>query len=442
MSDTSSQTIVIVGAGPAGLLLAHYLLRRGDRVQIYDRRPDPRQVALDQQRSFPISLQYRGRRALQGIPGLEEAIADYSVMCQGTYLHRKGKARRILRKHPILTIDRNRLVLVLLEQLVARYPDPAQLSLTFDCTCQEVDSQSQTVSFQAADGQSTVNYDRLIGADGARSCVRAALVAEHGLNCQQIYVRDAYKSIFLARTNPHQGVELAPDFIHACNIGGDARILLAPQPGDQMHGAFIFNAENSPFDGLKTKADVLDYFATHLPTFRPLLSEAEAEALLQRPTARLTTVTCDRFHHGDRILILGDAAHAVSPSIGQGCNSALQDVAWLNQLLDHYQNDWSQVLPQFSQQRVIEAHALRDLSDYSFPRSKALVLEFFLRLTVGRKLHQWFPSQFSPFVFDLVLDTDLNYSEVLKLSEGWINKVKRSMLTEPAPVQPNQSLTR
>ncbi|MBD1873799.1 hypothetical protein H6F75_09915 [Nodosilinea sp. FACHB-131] len=76
---------------------------------------------------------------------------------------------------------------------------------------------------------------------------------------------------------------------------------------------------------------------------------------------------------------------------------------------------------------MVEAHALRDLSDYSFPRSKALVLEFFLRLTVGRKLHQWFPQRFSPFVFDLVLDTHLNYSEVLHLSKGWINRVKRSM---------------
>jgi len=30
-----------------------------------------------------------------------------------------------------------------------------------------------------------------------------------------------------------------------------------------------------------------------------------------------------------------------------------------------------------------------------------------------------------PFVFDLVLDTDLSYSQVLSLSQGWINKVKR-----------------
>lgn len=126
-------------------------------------------------------------------------------------------------------------------------------------------------------------------------------------------------------------------------------------------------------------------------------------------------------------MLVGDAAHAVSPSIGQGCNSSLEDIQLINQLLDQYQDDWSQVLPQFSQQRVPEAHALKDLSDYSFPRSKSLVIEFFLRLTLGRKLHQCFPQWFKPFVFDLVLDSDLSYAEVLQLSQGWINKVKHSM---------------
>jgi cation diffusion facilitator CzcD-associated flavoprotein CzcO len=42
--NSQQQKIVIVGAGPAGLLLAHYLLRRGYGVEIYDRRPDPRQA--------------------------------------------------------------------------------------------------------------------------------------------------------------------------------------------------------------------------------------------------------------------------------------------------------------------------------------------------------------------------------------------------------------
>ncbi|HEY9838293.1 MAG TPA: hypothetical protein V6D27_15490, partial [Vampirovibrionales bacterium] len=63
----------------------------------------------------------------------------------------------------------------------------------------------------------------------------------------------------------------------------------------------------------------------------------------------------------------------------------------------------------------------------SFPRNKRLIFEFFFRLQLGRLLHRWFPQQKKLFVFDLVLDTDLSYSEVLRLNQGWINKVKRSL---------------
>jgi kynurenine 3-monooxygenase len=49
-----------------------------------------------------------------------------------------------------------------------------------------------------------------------------------------------------------------------------------------------------------------------------------------------------------------------------------------------------------------------------------------MRLTLSRLLHRWFPQWVKPFVFDLVLDQDLSYSQVLSLSQGWIDKVRRS----------------
>ncbi len=56
------EKIVIVGAGPSGVLLAHYPLRRGQpyQIDIYDRLSDPRTIEFSNARTYPISLTERG----------------------------------------------------------------------------------------------------------------------------------------------------------------------------------------------------------------------------------------------------------------------------------------------------------------------------------------------------------------------------------------------
>lgn len=424
-----TQNIVIIGAGPAGLLLAHSLLLRGQySIKIYERRSDPRLMNASHQRTFPISLQERGRKAIRNISGLEEAIANQSIFCQGTIVYRgKKKPRVIPRSNPILTIDRNRLVAIMLEELIAKLTS-GQVEILFNCECIQVNQKNKSIILDPQEGDRfTVNYDILIGADGVRSRIRDHLVQESDLKCEQNYVQDAYKSVYVSRKNTQVGLELEADKIHTSNIGQGIRLLLVPQPGDQLHGTLVFNRDNNPLESITTKEDILKFFQDKFPTLGQLMSIKEAEELLNRPVSQVLEVSCVRFDQNDSILLIGDAAHAVSPSIGQGCNSALEDVYILNQLLDKYQDNWSRVLPCFSQQRIPDAYALQQLSNYSFPRKKRLVLEFFLRLKIARILHSWFPQQFNLFVFDLVLDTDLSYSQVLHLSHSWIDKVKRSM---------------
>lgn len=422
------QKVVIIGAGPAGLLLAHYLLRRGKyEVVIYERRPDPRLVDSSQDRTFPISLQERGRKALRSIPGLEDAVAAESVFCNGTMVYnRQGKPRTVPRKNANLTIDRNRLVLILLQRLVKTYPVD-RLTVQFNCDCTQIAHQTKTVTLQPQPGEPfNISFDRLVGADGARSGVREDLVKTAELQCELTYLSDAYKSVFLRRSHPELGIKLAPDKIHAWTMDDQTRLLMVPQPGNRLNGVIIFAVEQSPLQALSTPQDVKPFFQEKFPLFGPLMSDEEATAFFQRPVSRVLTLRCDRFHQGDSVLILGDAAHAVSPSVGQGCNASLEDVQIVDRLLDQYEDDWAKMLPAFSQQRVPDAHALQELSNYSFPRTKALVIEFFLRLSLSRLLRRWFPNRVKPFVFDLVLDTDLPYSEVLSLSQSWIEKVKRS----------------
>jgi kynurenine 3-monooxygenase len=131
------------------------------------------------------------------------AIAAAGVLCNGTKLHpSQGKAREIPRTVPLLTIDRNRLVIILLQHLTQAY-DSDQLTVKFGYHCIEVDRRAKTVTLQSEqDEVFSLNYDRLVAADGARSLIRDNLVQDAALQCNQNYVPDAYRSGFLSRLNP------------------------------------------------------------------------------------------------------------------------------------------------------------------------------------------------------------------------------------------------
>ena len=64
LGTSTSEPITIVGAGLAGSLLAIFLAKRGARVEVYERHPDPRQGATSAGRSINLALSTRGLYAL------------------------------------------------------------------------------------------------------------------------------------------------------------------------------------------------------------------------------------------------------------------------------------------------------------------------------------------------------------------------------------------
>ncbi|MEO0519777.1 MAG: NAD(P)/FAD-dependent oxidoreductase [Cyanobacteria bacterium P01_A01_bin.116] len=442
------KNIVIIGAGPAGLLLAHYLLSRGGyQVQMYDRRPDPRSAMPSSQRTFPISLQLRGLRAIQAVPGLESALAARGVWSQGAVIHGQKKDRQIDRKSPLLLIDRNELTRVLLETLLAR-KEVSQLTVTFDCACVGVDLDGQRVRLQRQlGGQSERQSDRpaetrveasaeerfeagfeyLVGADGVRSQVRETFVTRGDLHCEQKTISDAYKSLYLPKANADKSIELADDRIHTWTVGQGLRMLMAPQPGDWLHGTFIFPANNNPLAALSTGEAVLNYFQQRSPSLAKLMSLETATALAEKPVSRVVTVKCDRMQVKSRSLLIGDAAHAVSPSVGQGCNASLQDVQVFDQCLNRCADNWAEALPTFSTERLPDVHALRELSDYAFPRSKWMAFEFIFRLMLKKKLGRWLPRLTKPLPMEFLMEGEHPYAEILEETRGWVERVKSSI---------------
>lgn len=200
------EKIVIIGAGPSGVLLAYYLLQRGDQYQIdlYDRLGDPRTLEFSNARTYPITLTERGMSALAPIEGLEADVRAISLETNGTVFHQQnGKTRSTSRKKSLLTLDRTYLVITLLQQLTERY-NARRLNLYFNHVCTDIDFAAKSVTFQtkaqtneSTDTNLTVNYDRLIGADGARSAVQAHFMNTEMFKIEQKYIPNVYKSIVL-----------------------------------------------------------------------------------------------------------------------------------------------------------------------------------------------------------------------------------------------------
>ena len=78
--------LTIVGAGPAGTVLATYLGRAGHRVTVYESRPDLRKVDIDAGRSINLALATRGIVVLEEL-GLMDAVAPLLIPMRGRMIH-------------------------------------------------------------------------------------------------------------------------------------------------------------------------------------------------------------------------------------------------------------------------------------------------------------------------------------------------------------------
>ncbi|MHC5933787.1 FAD-dependent oxidoreductase [Nostoc sp.] len=422
--------VVIVGAGPSGVLLAHYLLRRDDHyyVKLYERRSDPRTVPFSQSRTFPLVLNERGMKALSKVDGILAAVKAVSLEIAGSLNHQKnGKTLLLPRRKPLLTLNRTQLVITLLKTLTDQYSSD-RLTIYFDHQCKEVDFETKTVTFEKTAANSTVevtvDYDLLIGADGARSRVREQFLSTKDFELEQKYIPSAYKSIFLAS----EGVtSLKPGYIHTWRASNGISATLLHDINGLSSGIVNFPHKNNTIANLSTKEEVLQFFGDYFPEIAQLLPESEAEAFLNRPISTLLRIRCNRYDHGESVLLIGDAAHATSHSLGQGCNASFEDVAFFDQLLDEYSDNIVEAIAQFILRRKPDTHALVELSDYAFPLSgKLLFFELFIRLRTSQFLHQLFPKYFSPSLFQLLSETTIPYSEILNSHQGWISKVKQA----------------
>ncbi len=431
-----TKKLIIVGAGPCGLLLAHYLLNRSTQYQIdiYERRQDPRLVSLDNSRTIPYGLSERGLKALRKIDGLEAAIKAESVKNKGVIVHKEnGKTLFLSKRTPTFNTNRTRLVITLLENLTKNY-DTNQVKIHFNRKCSQVDFAAKTVGFEKVREASVeeerekvnVNYDLLIGTDGARSVVRKHFLTTESFDFEQKHVRSGYKTVFIPGSNEKAGIDLQRDCLHVWRPYNGIAFGAVPQLDGTFIGLLFFEPDDGNVAGISSKEDAIAFFHKYIPEVGHLISESEVEAFLKRPVSPQLKIRCNRYHYGDSVLIMGDAAHAISSSLGQGCNVAFEDVMLLDSLLDEYSEKWEDALAQFTIKRQPDAYALSELDHNVFPSSKALFTEFILRENFARVMNKLLPNIFKPSLRDLIADSTIPFADILKSYQSWISRVKNS----------------
>ncbi|MBK9276408.1 MAG: FAD-dependent monooxygenase [Flavobacteriales bacterium] len=301
----------ILGGGIAGLTTAIALERSGMSVSVFEAAPEMRPIGAG------LGLAANAISALDAL-GLKERTCAVARELHGlAILDERG--RTITRmERPAGTgseqysIHRADLQSILLAELRST---PIQLGKRAVSVSQ--DGSGVTVHF--ADG-SVHRAEHLIIADGVRSASRAFLLP---------HVKPRYAGYTCWR-----GVVHAPDLRveQATETWGrKGRFGIVPLSGDRIYWFATVNSsgQNERHRDFRIHDLVLHFADYHAP-ITDILARTTDEELLWDDIHDLAPLARFAF---DRILLIGDAAHATTPNMGQGACQAIEDAAVLAGIL-------------------------------------------------------------------------------------------------------------
>ncbi|RCG17805.1 FAD-binding protein [Streptomyces diacarni] len=297
--------VVIVGGGIGGLTAAVAFHQRGWQVEVLERAPAFTEIGAG------ISLQPNGLRALDtlglGTPLRSGGPADppAGIRCaNGRWLIRNDIDGLKRRFGQWVTVHRAALVDLL------RAAVPAQ-ALRAGTEVREVRTDG-TVRHSGG----TSSADLVVGADGVHSATRRSLWPH--IPGPRYVGYTTWR--FLTPPQPLEGsVE---------TWGRGERFGHVPMPDGRV---YCYALANAPI-GSRTHLDRLrERFAHWHGPIPGLLHRADEEAVLQHDTYELPELPA---YVAGKVALLGDAAHAMTPNLGQGACQALEDAVTLAEAVD------------------------------------------------------------------------------------------------------------
>ncbi len=412
---TVPRHIAIVGAGLVGALLAVMLGRRGYEVTVYEKRPDLRQSRISAGRSINLALAERGIDGLKRAGIFDEVEALLTPM-RGRMLHSMTGELEFSPygqwEHELIySVSRGDLNCLM---MTAAETHP-HVDIYFEQLCEQVDLKANRMEVtDLRNGKRRqVDFELLIGCDGASSAVRQAIVAATSGESSMNMLDHAYKELTIP-AGPGNLHQLEREALHIWPRGGFMLIALPNSDGSFTVTLFLAKEGAPSFASIDEPQHLELFFQQQFPDAVELMPNL-AEQYRANPMGELGTLRCWPWSAAGKALILGDAAHAIVPFHGQGMNAGFEDCAHLLQQLDQHDDDWPRVMRELQERRKPDADAIADmaLENYIIMRESVVEEKFQLKKQLGFELERRFPNRFIPR-YSMVMFQKFPYAEVLR----------------------------
>ncbi|MCC9137073.1 FAD-dependent monooxygenase [Pontibacter silvestris] len=308
--------VIIVGGGIGGLCTAIALQEIGIEAAVYEAATELKPVGAG------VGLAANAIQGLERLGVAEEVISRGKQLTALVTFDEKDKVisnfdtKALSQKYGINNFVIHRADL---HEVLYNHLQPG--SLVLGKRCQGVSQEGDQVQVSFTDG-THATADLLIAADGINSVVRQQLLPQSqpryaGYTCWRAVIDNpgvAINSMISAETWAPQG-----------------RIGIAPLQDGKIYWYVCMNApERNEQMQQMTPAELSMHFASVHPPVQEVIAAAKPEQLIWNDIADLKPLK--QFVFG-RVVLLGDAAHATTPNMGQGACQAIEDAVVLGQCL-------------------------------------------------------------------------------------------------------------
>lgn len=403
----------IVGAGLVGSLQAILMAQKGYQVSVFERREDLRKATLLAGRSINLALSDRGWKALE-LAGIAEEIRAIAIPMYQRCMHALDGTLTYqpygVNNEAIYSVSRGGLNQKLMN-LADDYPN---IEYNFDHKCLDLDLKSNTLSFrnERTKENADAQFDKIFATDGAFSAVRMRMQKSTMFDYSQSFLDHGYKELVIP-ANADGTHKLDKNCLHIWPRGEFMMIALANLDGSFTCTLFFPMYGETSFDTLKTREQVKDFFDQTFPDAVALMPTL-LDDYFSNPTSTLVMVRCNPWNYQDKVLLLGDAAHAIVPFYGQGMNCGFEDCTVFHEMYQDCGGEWDGLMTRFSQQRVPDGNAILDLALLNYIEMRDLTGDpnFLLRKKIETKFSKLYPDKWLP-LYSQVTFSNIRYSEAL-----------------------------